>query len=139
MSDDDNKNNVVDLFSKSKKKQTDYKKVSALVDNAIHDLYDALSDEDKEQFKEFLWESHPDIAVKLLGNNDQFIEDIQIDVDKIAEQIAGLETAYQGTMASLTRLLYVTAGCYADLENSNLEYLNEALNKVLEGYDSIKR
>lgn len=140
MSDDKDKGKVIDIFSKSKKKKTDFRKVSNLVDTAINDLFDALSEDDQEQFKEFLWERHPELAMKLFGNVDsESLEEIHIDVDKIAEQIAVLETEFQGAMNNLSSLLYITAQCYADLENSRLEYLNEALSKVVEGYNSLKK
>jgi hypothetical protein len=140
MTDDtEGKDNVVDIFSKAKQlgEETDYKKVSQLVDAAIHDLFDALSNTDKEEFKSFLWDHHPGMAVKLFGG-DISVSDIQIDVDKIAEKIADLEGDFQGAMDKLSKITMITAQSYADIENSSLKYLNDTLGEVLKGYNSIK-
>ena len=140
MTDENDNGKVIDIFSKTKKSKTDFLKVSNLVDTAMHDLFAALSEEDQGQFKEFLWERHPDLAMKLFGESDGVrFEDIQIDVDKIASQIEELEQSYQGTMTNLVGLIYITAQCYADLENTNLVYLNEALGKVVEGYNTLNK
>jgi hypothetical protein len=78
--------------------------------------------------------------MKLFGGVEgSSLEEIHIDVDKISAQIEELEKSYQGTMASLTGLLYITAQCYADLENANLVFLNEALGKVVEGYNTLNK
>jgi hypothetical protein len=140
MTDENDKGKVIDIFSKTKKRKTDFLKVSNLVDTAMHDLFAALSEDDKGQFKEFLWEKHPELAMKMFGESDGVsFEDIQIDVDKIAYQIEELEQSYQGTMGSLISLIYITAQCYADLENKNLVFLNEALGKVVEGYNTLNK
>jgi len=78
--------------------------------------------------------------MKMFGESDGVrFEDIQIDVDKIASQIEELEHSYQGTMGNLIGLIYITAQCYADLENKNLMFLNEALGKVVEGYNTLNK
>lgn len=140
MTDENNKGKVIDIFSKTKKRKTDFLKVSNLVDTAMQDLFAALSEDDQGQFKEFLWEKHPELAMKMFGESDGVgFEDIQIDVDKIASQIEELEHSYQGTMGNLIGLIYITAQCYADLENKNLVFLNEALGKVVEGYNALNK
>jgi len=139
MSDKDKPDNVIP-FGPKKPKETDFKKVSHLVDDAMKGIISSLSDEDRDSFEKFLLHKHPDLAISLmikdakLDNPDAW----NIDVTEIAADIELNEKLSAEVQQQMAELHSHIMKSYADLDLDDMKFYHEALGTMLNAIKSLK-
>lgn len=134
---DDSDSNIIPIFGKTPKKETDFKQVSHLVDKAVQDIVNTLSNEDRKEFEEFLFRKHPELAMSLFAKDDIGVIS-KIEVSEISASIEELEELYMTVSEQFMLLNRCFIQSYSLMENSDLKFMSEAFSEILKALDSSK-
>jgi 2-oxo-4-hydroxy-4-carboxy--5-ureidoimidazoline (OHCU) decarboxylase len=134
---DDTESNVIPIFGKTPKKETDFKKVSHLVDKAMQDIVNTLSEEDRKEFEDFLLRKHPELAMTLFAG-EGLDTMYKVEVTKISASIEELEQLYMTVSEQFMLLNRQFIQSYAMMDNSDIKFMSEAFGKILKVLDSTK-